>query len=179
MFTNLETANGASLDPLVWARRPILRWNKFVNWIPPNRASIRILQIFRYPIVLIFIYLRFSTLKILAIYSAVKQIYKLNTSKSEPNPDSQDEKDIFSATFIIRIFEHIWIFINLAVKQIYKLNSFESGFNPDSPNGKGDQRITHNGNTSILFDPLYAYNKISISLYARIGATSVDMTEHL
>ena len=43
MFTNLETANGASLDPLVWALRPILRWNKFTNWIPSNRASIRIL----------------------------------------------------------------------------------------------------------------------------------------
>ena len=59
------------------------------------------------------------------------------------------------------------------MKQIYKLNSFESGFNPDSPNGKGDQRITHNANTSILFDPLYAYNKISISLYARIARISL------
>ena len=40
-----------------------------------------------------------------------------------------------------------------AVKQIYKLNSSKSGFNPDSPNGKGDQRITHNGNFNSFWSP--------------------------
>ena len=44
------------------------------------------------------------------IYSAVKQICKLNSSKSGPNPDSQDKKEYLFSKFYNK---DIWTYLNI------------------------------------------------------------------
>ena len=100
----------------------------------------------------------------------MKQIYKLNSSQSWPNSDSQDKKEYLFNYFY---FKDIWTYFNIYESCGETNSQIEFLQNRASIQillmEKGIKELPTMEILQFFLIPFYAYNKISISLCARIS----------